>query len=163
MKKEISSKTKEAATLAWRTGQYSQREIANKHHISTGAANKICKGKSQDMSAITTAGIAYHSALAGESSDVVNAIKNAVAEATMRLEILNEAAVQNVTQAMAAPCENQNDYKARADTISKAKETVFGKQADTAIQINNQQNPAFESKYLNELTAQFIRKQSVDN
>jgi len=32
---------------------------------------------------------------------------------------------------------NQNDYRARADTILKAKEVVLGKTPDTAIQINN--------------------------
>jgi predicted DNA-binding protein YlxM (UPF0122 family) len=60
-----------------------------------------------------------------------------VDERVKRMEWLNVQALKNVKGAMAHPCENQNDYRARADTISKAKEVVVGRQPETAIQINN--------------------------
>lgn len=47
------------------------------------------------------------------------------------------AAAQNVREAMAMPCENHNDFRARADTINKGRENVLGKAPDTSIQINN--------------------------
>ena len=56
------------------------------------------------------------------------------------LEWLNKAALKNVQEAMNAQCVDQKDYKDRADTVLKAKEAVFGKTPDTAIQINNQQS-----------------------
>jgi hypothetical protein len=59
-----------------------------------------------------------------------------VDERVKRMEWLNKAALKNVQEAMSHPCENQNDYRARADTISKAKEVVAGKSPDTAIQVN---------------------------
>ena len=69
-----------------------------------------------------------------------------VEESVKRMEWLNNAALKNVQEAMKASCENQQDYKHRADTVLKAKEAVFGKQPDTAIQINNatQARPAID-------------------
>lgn len=60
-----------------------------------------------------------------------------VDERVKQMEWLNKAALKNVSEAMKAECANQNDFRARADTIVKAKETVFGKGVETAIQINN--------------------------
>lgn len=60
-----------------------------------------------------------------------------VDERVKRTEWLNIQALKNVQGAMADPCNNQHDYKARAETILKAKETVLGKSPDVAVQINN--------------------------
>ena len=40
----------------------------------------------------------------------------------------------------------QVDFRSRADTILKAKETLVGKTPETAIQINNQQNGGLPGK-----------------
>jgi len=53
------------------------------------------------------------------------------------IEFFNNAAIQNVTEAMMAGCENQQDFKSRADTILKGKEAVIGKTPDVAVQVNN--------------------------
>jgi DNA-binding Lrp family transcriptional regulator len=126
----------EAVVTDWRVGQMSQQAIAEKHRISKGAVNKLCKGIEQDGAAIVTAGIQYRQALAGHDDRIVTAIENEVDERVKRMEWLNKAALKNVQEAMSHPCENQNDYRARADTISKAKEVVVGKSPDTAIQVN---------------------------
>ena len=60
-----------------------------------------------------------------------------VDERVNHTKLFNSVAIQNMKEAMSVPCENQNDFKARADTILKSKETVLGKTPDTAIQINN--------------------------
>ena len=60
-----------------------------------------------------------------------------VDERTKHLAFFTNAAVKNVQQAMRTTCEDQADLRMRADTILKGKETVIGKQPDTAIQINN--------------------------
>lgn len=67
----------------------------------------------------------------------INVHNTLVTEATHRMEWLNKAALKNVKEAMKAECANQQDFKHRADTVLKAKEAVFGKAPDTAIQINN--------------------------
>lgn len=60
-----------------------------------------------------------------------------VSDRTRAIMFFGGAAIKNVQAAMLSTCENQNDYKARADTILKGRETVLGKTPDTAIQINN--------------------------
>lgn len=131
-----------AATVIaqWRTGKYSQQALADKHSVSKGAVNKLCKGVEQDVTAIVTAGIQYQQGLAQHDDRIVTAVTDVVNEAVKRQEWLNNAALKNVQEAMKAPCENQNDYRARADTVLKAKEAVFGKTPDTVINNANSQN-----------------------
>ena len=68
--------------------------------------------------------------------DIHNSI---VDERTKHIQFFNDAALTNVRDSLAAPCESQMDFKARAETISKGREVVLGKTPDTAIQINNNQ------------------------
>jgi len=123
----------------WRTGAFSQQALADKHKVSKGAVNKLCKGVEQDMTAIVTAGIQYQSGLAAQDDRIVTAVTAVVDEAASRMEWLNKAALKNVQEAMNADCENQQDYKHRADTVLKAKEAVFGKTPEVVIQNANVQ------------------------
>lgn len=63
--------------------------------------------------------------------------KELVNDRVKAIEFFSMCAAQNVNEAMLAPCLTQSDFKARSETISKGRETVIGKQVDTAIQINN--------------------------
>lgn len=126
----------------WRTGEYSQQELAERHKVSKGAVNKLCKGVAQDTAGIVTAGVQYQLGLAAHDDRNVTAVTEAVDEKTKHIQFFTEAAIVNVREAMQTPCDNQRDFKDRADTISKGKETVLGKQPDTAIQINNNPLPA---------------------
>lgn len=121
----------------WRVGQLSQQAIADKHEVSKGAVNKICKGIERDGATIVTAGIQYKQALQGHDDRIVTAIETAVDDRVKRQEWLNVQALQNVKESMAHPCEGQQDFQRRADTILKAKDTVIGKSPDVAVQINN--------------------------
>jgi hypothetical protein len=47
-------------------------------------------------------------------------------------------AIRNVKESMAMPCEHQNDFRARAETINKGREVVLGKAPEVAVQVNNQ-------------------------
>jgi len=132
-----------AATILaeWRTGEYSQQNIADRNKVSKGVVNKLCKGISQDTAIIVTAGIQYQQGLAVHDDRNVTAITDIVDRKVMRREILSEMAMQNATESMSAPCETQNDYRARGDTIQKAVDVVDPiKPAQTAIQINNTSN-----------------------
>ena len=65
-----------------------------------------------------------------------------VDERVKRLDWLRSAAMKNVSEAMKAPCDNQQDFRARAETINKAVDTVDPKTTPTtAIQINNDNRP----------------------
>jgi hypothetical protein len=127
--------------IDWRLGQLSQDQIAKKWGVSKGSVNKVCKGIEQDAAGIVTAGIQYQQALHAHDDRIVTAVESVVTEVSKRIEWLNKASLKNVQEAMAQRCENQNDYRARADTISKAKDVVIGKTPETAIQINNSSAP----------------------
>jgi len=61
-----------------------------------------------------------------------------VGERTKHIEFFNQASILNVKQAMAESCMGQQDYRNRAQTINKGRETVLGKTTpDVAIQVNN--------------------------
>lgn len=117
----------------WRTGEYSQQDLADRHEVSKGAVNKLCKGVEQDVTAIVTAGVQYQSGLAEQDDRMVTAIEDVVDEKTKHLVWLNKAAMKNVSEAMKLDCSNQFDHKTRADTILKTKETIAGKTPDTLI------------------------------
>ncbi len=127
-----------AVVTDWRIGGKSYRHLADKHKISLGMVAKLCKDVEQDGAPVVNIGIQYKQALANHDERIVNAIETEVDKKVQRLEWLRDAAMQNVQQAMQAPCESQHEFKARGETITKAVETVDPKgAATTAIQINN--------------------------
>ena len=153
--KAIDPTIAQAIITDWRVGQLSQRQLADQYKVSVGYVAKITKGIPRDCVEIVSAGIEYNQALAKHDERIVSAIEQAVDERVKRQEWLNIQALRNVQESMAHPCESQSDYRARADTISKAKEVVIGKSPDTAIQINTRQ--VFESEYLKEIQKDFER------
>lgn len=135
--KAISESVTADIVADWRTGAFSYSQLADKHSVSKAKVGQLCKGIEKDFSAIVDAGIKYQCGLAGQDRRIVDAISDVVDEKTKHIQFFNNAAITNVRQAMAEACENQNDYRARAETINKGREAVLGKTPDTAIQINN--------------------------
>lgn len=120
------------------TNQFSVRELGKKYGVSNATVQKYKDDADLQSEQVVNAGIAYKTGLAVIGDSVkVNAIVNAVDERTQHLMFFTHAAVKNVQEAMSSLCESQSDYQRRADTISKGKDTVLGKQPDTAVQINN--------------------------
>lgn len=148
--KPLESAKAEAIVTDWRVTELSQQAISEKHGVSKGVVNKLCKGVERDGHAIVTAGIQYRQALAAHDDRIVTAIEHEVDERTKHIQFFTHAAITNVKEAMGTPCEGQMDYQRRADTILKAKETVVGKTPETAIQINN--TPADRN-----MTVSFVR------
>lgn len=125
----------------WRTGEYSQQDLADKHEVSKGVVNKLCKGVDQDTAAIVTAGVQYRQALAEHDDRNVTAVTMVVDERTKHIQFFNSAALRNVQAAVKKITAetSQMEHRMLADTILKGRETVLGKTPDTAIQnvINN--------------------------
>ncbi len=72
-------------------------------------------------------------------STVLTIVEKEIEERTKHLQFFTHAAVKNVQEAMSMSCEDQSDYKLRADTILKGKEAVLGKEASTVINNTNAQ------------------------
>jgi 2,3-bisphosphoglycerate-independent phosphoglycerate mutase len=133
----IKLEKKESVIVDWRMGKMSQKDIADKHKISKGAVNAICKGIEQDGQAFVTAGVEYKQILAAQDDRMMTAVTDEVEQRTKYIAYFNRRALENVEAAFNLPVDNQNDVKARAETITKARIDVLGKPPETAIQINN--------------------------
>ena len=141
--KQIDKGLAQDVVADWRTGDFNQREIAEKRRVSLGTVNKLCKGIAQDTADIVNAGVQYKTGLAGQDERNVNAIMAVVDERTKHIQFFTSVAITNVKEAMGEPCEGQAGYRMRADTILKARDTVLGKSPDTAVQINNVPSPSY--------------------
>lgn len=124
----------------WRTGHFSQRQLASKYKISAGKVANLTKGIEKDSEAIVSAGVQYRCGLAQHDERMMSAIESVVDEKTKHILFFNNAALQNVKESMEFPCESQQDFRNRAETINKGRETVLGKSPDTAIQINHNES-----------------------
>lgn len=69
------------------------------------------------------------------SSTVLNVVEKEIEERTKHIQFFTNAAIKNVQESMSLQCVDQSEFKARAETILKGKETVFGK--ESAMVINN--------------------------
>lgn len=138
--KPIDKSVAAAIVADWRTGEYSQRDLAEKHRVSVGVVARLTKGVDKDVSAIVSAGIQYRSGLAAHDEQTAHAITDVVDRKVARMEYLTDAAIRNVEASMAAKCAGQQDYRHRASTIKAALEVVEPQRATgVAVQINNTQ------------------------
>lgn len=132
--------SKEEVIADWKTGKYTERDIASKHKISPATAHNIVKGIEKTISKLVSKQIEINQELEEHTEQEVSRFKQEVEEQTRYIKFFNQAAVQNVKGAMLANCETQTDYRARADTIAKGREVVLGKTPDTVINNTNAQN-----------------------
>jgi len=99
--------------------------------------------KATGKAALIAEAVRIEGAKATLNETALDVHKELVSEQTKYILFFNTAALKNTQQAMAAPCDNQNDFRARADTITKGREVVLGKAPDTVISnVNAVQNNA---------------------
>lgn len=132
---------KVAAIADWRTGEFTERQLAAKYRISPATAHTLVAGIEKDLQPLISAQISIKQALAEMPEQETSKFEQIVSEKTKYLDFFNNCALENVKKAMKLQCESQQDFRLRAETIVKGKETVVGKAPDTAIQINNSVRP----------------------
>lgn len=137
---------KEQVLADWKTGKYSIRKLAAKHRVSAGTIHTLCSGVEKTLEPLINAGVAIKQELAGLSEHDLNTFVQEVDNRTRHLVFFANAAVKNVQESMAMECKSQVDFRQRAETILKGKETALGKdQPTTAVQVNvdnRQQGPS---------------------
>lgn len=124
----------------WRTGEYTVRQLADRHGVSPSFAGACVKGVPKDTKEIVDKLIESKCQLAQLDGQSMDAVHEIVDRKTSHLIFFANAAVQNVKEAMASPCESQGEFRLRAATIKDCKEAAVGKEPSTAIQINTAQN-----------------------
>ena len=117
----------------------SQRELAKRYEVSPATINSLCKGIEPKNIDKVNALTRIKTELAEQTEHEVNAVQKEVDERMRHILFFNSAAIRNVQEAMNEPCASQQDFRARAETIVKGRETVLGKSPETAVQINNAQ------------------------
>jgi len=135
--KPIPDSIKESILADWRTGEYSQRHIAQRYKVSLGVVNKITKGVDKSTAPIVNKLVEAKQELSQLDERTVNAVHEVVDSKVKWLEFLNRSAIKNVQQAMAKDCIDQQDFNYRAKTIGVAKEVIEGKNPSVAVQVNN--------------------------
>ena len=129
---------------AWRTGEYSQRDLAKKFNVSAGYVAKLTKDVEQDCEQSVSAGVLYNQALADDDEHLVSAIKEVVDERTKHIMFFNRAALAlssaAVNRVQAEPDMPMADMRHASEIVAKQRDSILGKAPDnqTNVQINNQ-------------------------
>lgn len=89
----LTDNEKKLVIADYKTGKYSQRELAERHHISVGTVNNLTKEISADNEHLVYAQISLLSAKAILPPEQMNAILNAAQE-----ELYNQGLVTNASQ-----------------------------------------------------------------
>jgi len=140
----LNSEDKEKILADFHTGAYTNRELAKRYGVSHVTIGKITKGLSPKHKEKVTTQISIIADLAEESYQEVTAINEVVTKATKHLVFFQNSALKNQKLANALLDGEEVDMfnlKAHADITLKNKQTVLGKDTDTSINIqNNNQN-----------------------
>ncbi len=120
------------------------RETARKHGVSPPTVLVIKKELTNTELTLVEQGTAYQSGLGeirAEHPNIAKAISDAVDERTRDLEFFRKGSLLIAQTAIKKVQKESTDMhvyemKAAVETLGKAKETIFGKQPDTAIQVN---------------------------
>ena len=151
----LTEEQREQIVDRWRCGE-SQNSIAKRFPISVATVNKLCKGVPQDNVDLVNAQVFINQELSSKVNNEVNTINQVVDERTRHLiffqnsalkgqKLANDALDYIVDRYNNADDDEKEELTGKAMYVAKEhstvtnknKETVLGKQPDTAIQINN--------------------------
>lgn len=157
MAKRIVSPTTVAKIVAdWRTGEYTQRDLTERHQVSAGTVSKHTKGVAQDVSELVSVGVEYRSGLAEHSlrgDFVASSIESAVAERLRYLAYFNKAAMVLTRAAMQRVHDDPNlpiqDIRHVSEVVARQRDCVLGKGPETTIQISATPQTTIDASKLN--------------
>ena len=144
----------------WRTGAYTVRDLAYKHGVSRSFVNKITLGIACDTKTTVDNIIALEQDLARLDSRAVHSVHE-VALDLIHFERANSQRMEAATlkaMDMLPNSERVSDVKSVMDVLKIHREAILGKSPETAIQINNSPEPEYQSAYLKQRQARFIRE-----
>jgi ABC-type Fe3+-citrate transport system substrate-binding protein len=133
--------SKEDVVADWKTGKYTERDLASMHKISPATAHNIVKGIEKTISKLVSKQLEINQELADHSEQEVSKFKQEVEERSKYITFFNNAALKNVSVAVKKIGDDttQAEHRMCADTIRIGRETVLGKTPDTIINNTNAQ------------------------
>ena len=126
----------------YRTGLYSQNQLAEKHVISKGLVSKLVKGLDKDLAETVTAGIAYKSTLYEKSKIEVGVLEKLTDERARDTAFFNRAQRKLAIKGMQMIDKDDvsiQELTGVSTVLQTSRLGILGKPSDntTNIQINN--------------------------
>lgn len=124
--KKLDKSIEDKILIDWKTGEYSQRDLANKYQVSAGKVASLTKGVSKDLERIVSAGVEYYQGLQGQSLQTVSAVAQAVdrkARLKHRVQEFVDEAVEKGFDLLKSAQDGQ-EFKAIVEAIDKASITA---------------------------------------
>jgi hypothetical protein len=117
----------------------SQNSLSIKHNVSKGAINKLCKGIEPRNEKLVNTLAHARVELAGQDYRSVTAVNRAVTERTEDMMYFRSASLSVMEKALEMTRgANIMELERVQNIIGKAKENIYGKAPETAVQVNNQ-------------------------
>jgi len=128
----------------WRTGEYSQRQLATKHNISNGMVAKLTKGLERDCEQIVSNGVNYRLGIAKLDKRTASAVSEVVdykVRVSGLASVFVEKSIKKAT-AMLDSVEDAQSLKHLSDAVDRNTITagINERHAKPAQIQNNQQN-----------------------
>jgi hypothetical protein len=146
----VDKKITDGILLDWETGGYTQTALAEKHRVSIGLVNRVCKDAPKKHENILKSGIAYKTMLYEQEPKIVKAIEKVVDDKSRDIEFFNNAQrkLANVGLALIAKSIDANGVPSDdfsigelvgvSNVVQASRTGILGKPGDTTnIQINN--------------------------
>ena len=136
----LTDKDRELVLADWHTGQYSVRDLGNRHNIGKTTIAKIVQGIEPKHKDKVDTLVSVKTALAQESGQEVDSVNRAVDEKTRHLTFLHIATIKNISVMAKKLNEDATilEHKTAQDAIHKAGQTLgvieqFAKSGDVNV------------------------------
>ena len=152
MAKKDKERTKESCLLDYRTGQFTQRELSNKHDLSLGTVNRLTKDVEKSLEravhSVSSAAVAVHG-LSGTEMNTVHSAANTLTADTLLIHTLTNSNLKGVAAKLLEHEElDMLAHKNAQDLIDKASITlgVNQRHANNSINVDASANANNETK-----------------
>jgi len=137
--KVITQETINLIQADWKTGNFTQRDLAYKYKVSVGVINKHTKGLGKEHEQLVNKLVEAKQELSQLDERSVHAVNEIVEERTKHIQFFANATINNLRMMESKINEGTTifEHKIAQEVIAKGRETVLGKQPETQVNIQN--------------------------
>lgn len=127
----------------WKTGKYSERDLASIHKVSSSTIHKLVCGVEKSIESIASKTVAIKQEVAKFNEYEKSRYEQLVDEKSRNIQFYADAGIKIAQSALKSLDEKERpnlfEHKALAETVLRSKEITLGKEVApaAAIQINN--------------------------
>jgi hypothetical protein len=140
----------DAVLADWKTGKFSERDLAAKHKVSPSTVHKLVAGVEKSIEALASKTVEIKQQVANLNEREKSNYEQLVEEKLLAKKFFDNAHMLTAKIAvMKLQSDKANasyqDLNAAANAITKAQEGVLGKAPTVAVQVNNNGGPAADT------------------